>query len=424
MPAEPPAATTTFDLEMVSTGAELLNGRSVNTHARWLGGRMEDLGFRLRRETTVGDDPRDIADAVRAALARVPIVVVSGGLGPTCDDLTRDAVAGLLGRGLVLDEPSLERMRRRYAAVGREMTESRRRQALIVEGAAALSNSAGAAPGERIETDGRILFLLPGPPKEFHAIVEQHVIPWLRERFPDLRPPARAVFQLCGVPESDAVERLAAAGFSPGPLDLAYCASPGNLEVRLTGRPEDGDLVAAKADAVRRIFHEDIYSEGREDLAAVVVRSLAAAGETVAVAESCTGGGLGRRLTSVPGSSAVFRGGIVAYANDLKERLLGVPADVLAREGAVSAATAEHLAAGVRERLGATWGVAVTGVAGPDGGTPDKPVGQVFIAVAGAAGARARGFRFIGDREQIRVWTEQYALDALRRRRAADGDAT
>ncbi len=409
------------DIELICTGAELLNGRSVNTHARWLGGRMEDIGFRLRRETTVGDTEGEIADAVRDAMHRVPIVFISGGLGPTCDDLTREAVAGLLGRRLAPDPDSLERMRRRYAAVGRELTESRRRQALIVEGAAALSNSAGAAPGERIETDRNILFLLPGPPKEFYAIIEEHVVPWLRRRFPEVRPPARAIFQLCGVPESDAVERLAAAGFDAGPLALAYCASPGNLEVRLTGRPEDEALVYAKAAAVRAVFRSDIYVEGREDLAAVVVRALAAAGATAAVAESCTGGGLGRRLTAVPGSSRVFRGGVVAYANDVKERLLGVPPDMLAREGAVSAATAERMAAGVRKRLDATYGVAVTGIAGPDGGTPEKPVGLVFIAVADAAGAVARRFQFIGDREQIRVWTEQYALDALRRRLAAKG---
>lgn len=409
MPAVP-------DIELVCTGAELLNGRSVNTHARWLGGRLEDLGFRLVRETTVGDAENDIADAVRAAFRRVPIVFVSGGLGPTCDDVTRDAVAGLLGRRVVEDADSLERLRRRYAALGREVTVSRRRQALIVEGAEALPNSVGAAPGERIEVEGQVIFLLPGPPREFQAIFEEHIAPWLRTRFPDARPPARAIFQLCGVPESDAVERLAAANFSPEPLELAYCASPGNLEIRLRGKPDPSNLVAEKADVIRRLFHDDIYTEGREDLAAVVVRALAAAGATVAVAESCTGGGLGRRLTAIPGSSAVFRGGVIAYANDIKERLLGVPSDVLAREGAVSAATAERMAAGTRERFGASHAIAITGIAGPSGSSPEKPVGLVFIAVADVAGVLVRRCQFSGDRDLIRLWSEQYALDTLRRR--------
>lgn len=404
------------DIELVCTGNELLNGRSVNTHARWLGGRLEDLGFRLVRESTVGDAECEIVTAVRDAFRRSTIVIVSGGLGPTCDDLTREAIAGLLGRQLIEDADSLERLRRRYAAVGREVTQSRRRQALIVEGAVALANSAGAAPGQRIEVDDRTIFLLPGPPREFQAIFEEHIVPWFRARFPEARPPARAIFQLCGVPESDAVERLAAAGFSPEPLELAYCASPGNLEIRLRGSADQLGLVAEKAEVIRRLFRDDIYNEGREDLAAVVVRALATAGATVAVAESCTGGGLGRRLTAIPGSSAVFRGGVIAYANDIKERLLGVPADVLAREGAVSAATAEHMAAGARERFGASHAVAITGIAGPSGGTPEKPVGLIFIAVADAAGTVVRRCQFLGDRDLIRLWSEQYALDTLRRR--------
>ncbi len=406
-----------WDIELVSTGAELLNGRSVNTHARLLGGRMREIGFRLRRETTVGDVEADIAHAVREALARVPIVFVSGGLGPTCDDLTREAVAGLLGRPLRVDETALRRLRERYHRLGRELTESRRRQAMVIEGAAVLPNSAGAAPGQRLETsEGRLLFLLPGPPNEFSAILEEEIIPWLRERFPSVRPPAQRIFQLCGLPESDAVERLADAGFSPEPLELAYCASPGNLEIRLTGGPDDAALVAAKADELRRILNSFIYTEGRDDLAHVVAEAARAARASIAVAESCTGGGIGRRLTAVAGSSEWFRGGVIAYANEVKERLLGAPREVLQREGAVSAAIAETMARGVRERLDATHGLAVTGIAGPGGGTAEKPVGLVFIACADVEGCAVERHRFSGDRETVRLWATQYALNLLRRR--------
>ncbi len=405
-----------ISIELVSTGAELLNGRSVNTHARLLGGRLEDLGFRLTRETTVGDVEADIADAVRAALERARVVAVSGGLGPTCDDVTREALGGLLGRRLISDAASLEALRARYARLGRALTESRRRQALVLEGAVALPNRAGAAPGQRIELGERVIFVLPGPPAEFSAILEDHVIPWLRAHFPDVRPPARVIFQLCGIAESDAVERLAAAGFDPAPFELAYCASPGNLEIRLRGAPDQAAALAEKANMVRALFAEDIYTEGREDLAAVVGRALQAAGATVAVAESCTGGGIGRRLTAIPGSSAWFRGGVIAYANALKTALLDVPSDTLAREGAVSEEVARRMAIGVRARCGADYGLAVTGIAGPDGGTQEKPVGLVFIACADASACEVRRRQFMGDRETVRRWTEQHALDLLRRR--------
>ncbi len=413
-PVAPPPPTA-LDAELVATGAELLNGGSVNTHAQRLGGRLEEVGFRLRRETTVGDEEADIARAVREALARTRLVFVSGGLGPTCDDRTREAVAGMLGRRLRMDARALELLRRHGERTGRELTESRQRQALVVEGAAVLPNRAGAAPGQRIELDGQTLFLLPGPPPEFAAILDDEIVPWLRRRFPHARPPAQRLFQLCGLPEADAVERLAAAGFSPGPLELAYAASPGRLEIRLVGKPDEAALVAGKAEELRRILAPFIYTEGRKDLAAVVGQRLVESGATLAVAESCTGGGLGRRVTSIPGSSAWFRGGLIAYANDIKIGLLGVPPELLAHEGAVSGPVAEGMARGARERCGATWGLAITGIAGPGGGTPEKPVGLAFLACADAAGVRVERHRFPGDREQVREWAIAYALDLLRR---------
>jgi len=406
-----------LEAELVATGTELLSGRTVNTHARLLGARLPDIGFRLRRETTVGDDEADIALAVRDALARVPVVVISGGLGPTSDDRTREAVAALLRRPVQIDEGVLEHLRRLYAARGRELTALRRRQALVIAGAVILANRAGAAPGQMLETDdGRLLFLLPGPPSEFRAVLEDEVLPRLQQRYPQARSLPRHVFQLCGIPEADAAERLNAAGFVAAPLELAWRAAPGRLEIRLTGRAGEDALVAARAEEIRRTLAPYIFAEGMEDLPEAVGRLLESRRATVAVAESCTGGGIGATLTGVPGSSAWFRGGVIAYANEVKRTLLDVPAELLAREGAVSAAVAEQMARAVRIRLGADYGLAVTGIAGPSGGTAEKPVGLVYIACADRAGCEVQRHHFPGDRENVRAWSSAYALNLLRLR--------
>ncbi|MBU4459879.1 MAG: CinA family nicotinamide mononucleotide deamidase-related protein [Verrucomicrobia bacterium] len=407
--------------ELIATGAELLIGRTVNTHAQRLGLALAPLGLGLARETTLRDDPDAIAGAVRDALARSTVIFVTGGLGPTCDDLTREALAAALGRGIVPDEPSLAAIRERCARLGQPMTDSRARQAGMLEGAAALSNSVGAAPGQRIELDGgRVLFVLPGPPREFEAILAEHVLPWLRRRFPGAAV-AERVLMVCGLGESDVIERFASAGFDPAPLELAYCAGPGQLEIRLTGTPGSEAVLETAAARAKAALGDNVYAETREDLAVVVGRRLRSAGLTVGTAESCTGGLVAQCITAVPGSSAWFRGAIVAYANDVKERLLGVPAGVLKAHGAVSEPVARAMAEGARSRLGTDIALATTGVAGPDGGTPEKPVGLVWWALADAKGTLSRSRRFPGDRGLIRRWTAQFALDLLRRR--LDGHA-
>lgn len=402
--------------ELVATGAELLNGRGVNTHARRLGAALAELGIVLARETTVPDDRGAIADAVREALARAPLVFVTGGLGPTCDDLTREALSDLFGRPLAGDPETLATLRRRYEAVGRTLTPSRAAQALALAGAAVLSNSAGAAPGQRIEdAAGRVTFVLPGPPPEFEAILCEHILPWLRARRPEARPVPERMFLVCGPAESDLVDRLAAAGFDPAPLSLAYCASPGSVEVRLTGGPGSETVLAGRAASLRAILGGDVYAEGRADLAAVVGARLRALGATLATAESCTGGGLGARLTAVAGASAWYRGGVVAYANDVKVRSLGVEAAMIETDGAVSETVARQMASGVRRAFGADYGLAITGVAGPGGGTPEKPVGTVWLAADGPDGGQTACRRFPGPRETVRSWAAQLALDLLRR---------
>lgn len=403
--------------ELISTGDELLNGRSVNTHARRLGEALGELGIELARETTVPDDRAAIASAIREAWARTPLAFVTGGLGPTCDDLTREALSDVLNRPIVADPPSLERLRARYAAAGRSMTASRERQALVISGADVLSNSAGAAPGQQLEAPGgRLLFVLPGPPREFEAVLREHVIPRLRARLPEARPRPRALFMVCGPGESDIVDRLAAAEFDPGPLNLAYCAAPGALEVRLTGAPGEDEALARAAGRLRALLGDDIYAESRRDLAEVVGERLEAQLATLATAESCTGGGLGARLTSISGASGWYLGGVIAYANAVKIRELGVDETLLSASGAVSEPVARAMAEGIRRRFGADYGLAITGIAGPSGGTPEKPVGRVWMALAEAGNVIAVSRQFPGPRESVRQWGAQYALDLLRRR--------
>ncbi len=401
-------------VELVSTGAELLNGSTLNSHAQTLGGQLRMLGFRLARDTTVPDDLDAIAEAVRGALARVDYVVVSGGLGPTSDDVTRDAVARVLNRGIILDRDSLEQMRIKYRRLGRELAPVSERQALVLEGAVVLPNSAGMAPGERLNFGAKTLFILPGPPQEFSAVLTEHVLPWLRAQALGVTPPREQRFLVCGLGESDIGARLEVEGFPRPGMEVAYCAMTGRVEVRLA--TSDADALARAAADVRRVLGACIYSEDGAEMEVVVGRLLAERRATVATAESCTGGLLGGRLTAAAGSSLYYPGGVIAYSNTVKIRELGVAPDLIARCGAVSEETARAMAVGVRERFGADYGVAVTGIAGPGGGTVDKPVGLVYLAVADAQATVARRHQFTGARARIRDWTVQFALDLLRRR--------
>ena len=403
-------------IELVSTGAELLNGRTLNRHAQTLGDHLGRLGLRLARDTTVPDDLAQISEALSSALRRADVVVVSGGLGPTTDDITRDAVAAVLHRKIVLDLPSAEAMKARYRRLGREATPLSERQALVLDGAVVLPNSAGMAPGERVEADGKTIFILPGPPREFLAVLTEHVVPWLRQHVAPAIPPRERIFLVCGLGESDIAVRLEQAGFPPPGLQVAYCASCGRVEVRLLEEGAADGALERAAEVVRKELGSAIYSEDRSDMAEVVGRLLASRGKTLATAESCTGGWIGQRLTAVAGSSAYYVGGVIAYSNAVKTDHVGVPVEVLDSVGAVSEETALLMAHEVRERFHADYGVSVTGIAGPSGGTPEKPVGLVCMAVADAAGSISQSRRFTGERGWIREWAVQFALDLLRRR--------
>lgn len=401
--------------ELVSTGAELLSGRSTNTHARVLGDELGRIGIVLARDTTVPDDVDVIRAAVQDALNRVDWVFVSGGLGPTSDDVTRDAVAGLLGRKMVMDGASLELLRQRMRQRGRETNPARERQALIVEGAVALSNAVGAAPGERIEHNGKTLFLLPGPPPELCAVLDDHVLPWLIERLGNKGAIRERVLSVHGLAEADMVQRFEAAHFPPPELDAAYCMAPGGVEVRLYPSDEtDDEQLNCAADWAAELLGDHVYARERIALESLVGRLLTERKQTVATAESCTGGLIGARITSVHGSSAYYVGGVIAYADAVKFRELGVVRSDLEQEGAVSEMVARQMAVGVRDRFGADYGVAVTGIAGPSGGTEEKPVGLVYLAVAHGGGTEVRRHIFSGNRQTIREMTCITALHVLR----------
>lgn len=370
-----------LELELITTGSELLNGRSLNTHARTLARALQGTGFRLGRDTTVPDAIATIRRVLEEALGRVPVVVVSGGLGPTSDDITRDAVAQLLDRTILMDEAARAHIRELSAQRGLDCSAARQRQALVVEGATVLANTRGAAPGERLEYQGKTIFLLPGPAWEFEQILADHVLPWLRTQAGQPAAPVERIFMVC-MAESDIMTRMAAAGFPPAGIELGWCAAPGRVELRLSAPGQDPAVLDAAARAVPGILGPAVFADYRAEMEEVVGQRLARMGATLATAESCTGGLLGHLLTSVSGSSAYYLGGVITYSNESKIKELGISPVDLSRHGAVSEPVARHMAAGVRRRFNATYGLSVTGIAGPTGGTPAKPVGLVYISVA------------------------------------------
>ncbi len=408
-----------IEAELVSTGSELLSGRSVNRHAQTLGRALSSLGIRLVRDTSVGDDSGHIKEAVGQALKRCRLVFVSGGLGPTNDDITRQAMADLLGRGLVADAQTLDRIRDMCAERGLDFNDHRAAQADIIEGATALDNSVGAAPGELIELeDGRTLFILPGPPAEFGAVLREHVLPWIAEKMPDSSGYAEDIYLVTGRGESDIVAAFDDNNFPPAGIETAFCAAPGRVEIRLSSNIADRQLLSEAKARIRRILGEDIYAEERLGIEEVVAALLTSKGQTIAVAESCTGGLIGGRLTAHSGSSIYFKGGVIAYSNEIKIEQLGVQSDAIAQEGAVSATVASQMAVGVRERFGADFGISTTGIAGPTGSTHDKPVGLVYIGLSCADEVQTARNLFGSGRDRVRASTVQIALDMLRRKLA------
>ena len=409
-----------MNAEVLTIGDELLRGEIVDSNKSVLSERLLQVDVSTRFHGSVLDDPADMRDAFLRAAERSDIVLVSGGLGPTRDDLTVEVLAQTFGRELVLHEASLDAIRAFFERFGREMSPTNEKQAWIPHGATALPNPIGTAPGCWLDVDGTWFFCMPGIPRELIRMMDEQVVPRIAER---ARPQGGAVVRATlvrtfGIGESNLDEELHDLARDDDVVLGFRTAFPDNYlrpVVRGTSEAEADARLAQICDAIEARLGVMVYGRGDETLEAVTGRLLAAAGKTVAVAESCTGGGIGARITSVPGSSAWFRGGIIAYANEAKQSLLGVDAGLLETHGAVSEPVARAMAEGVRARLGADLAIATTGISGPDGGTDEKPVGLVWIALASADGTEAQDFVFPFDRERHRQITSQVALDWVRR---------
>jgi nicotinamide-nucleotide amidase len=408
---------------IIAVGSELLTPLRVDTNSLFITEQLNGLGIDIVGKIVVGDDRAELAHQIRSARTRAGLVVLCGGLGPTDDDVTREVAAEVMGRALLEDASIVERLRARFAArFSGEMPAINRRQAMVPQGATVIENAAGSAPGLWMEDADGALLLLPGPPRELKPMLTTLVASSLRERASG-NPIMRRVVRIAGRIESQAEEMLHPlyrtwAAADP-PLAATILAALGQIELHLSMRgvsPQEGSRrLQSAVDGVVRVFGVDAFSVDGRSLEQVVGDLLSAANLTIAVAESCTGGLITSRLTDVAGSSKYVERSIVSYSNRAKTELLDVPAELIEAQGAVSEAVALAMADGVRSRSRVDVGVGVTGIAGPGGGSPQKPVGTVAIAAVTANDARSRVFRFLGDREQVKFQASQAALDMVRR---------
>lgn len=404
--------------EILSVGTELLLGQINDTNASYLARTLAALGIDIYFKSTVGDNEGRVIETLQRARERADLIITTGGLGPTEDDLTKECIAKVFGEELVMHEPSLEVIRGFFARRGAVMPERNAKQALIYAGGRMLENPNGTAPGALLEKDGKIVISLPGPPNEMIPMVENHVVPFLTERISGHRQYlVTRVFRLIGIGESAVEEKVQDLIRSHNP-SLAPLAHIGEVHLRAGAKADSVEaaeaLIRPLEEELRLRIGRFIYGIDKTTLEQAVVEELIARGKTIAVAESCTGGMLGARFTDVAGSSAVFQGGVISYSNEVKEQMLGVPRELLAAHGAVSREVAEAMAAGVRERLNADLGVSITGVAGPGGGSAEKPVGLVYIGLATADRVFATENHFIGIRQDVRRRSTQVALQMVR----------
>ena len=406
-----------FGVEVLTIGDELNRGEIVDTNSSWLALELTELGAYVRRRSSVTDDPADMAEALRLAASRAAIVVCSGGLGPTDDDRTVDVVSSLLGVEPVSDPAHEQKMIARFTERGFAITPNNARQVRVPSGAEVLENKKGLAPGFRVELDGAELYFMPGVPREMKPIFEHQVAPRVARRLQTGLRTVKRTWRVAGMGESHVDHALAGLVDGVAETTLHYrIAYPENLVTVVVRRSDEREAqeVIDRLDAeVRRRLGEHMYATGDVTLAQAVGELLVERKQTLAVAESCTGGLLGQLLTAASGSSAYFLGGVISYANEIKQGLLGVSRETLERHGAVSEETARAMAEGARRALGSAWAIAITGIAGPTGGTPDKPAGTVWIALAGPDGTEARKMFWPSEREQVRQLAAFSALHLL-----------
>jgi nicotinamide-nucleotide amidase len=404
--------------EIIAIGSELLTQSRLDTNSLFITEQLNALGVDVVEKHVVGDERERLSAAIAEAMGRVEVVLLSGGLGPTEDDVTRDAAAAALGRGLYLSQEQEQVLVRRFQQINRHMAENNRRQAYLIEGAEALPNPHGTAPGQFVTANGHSLFLLPGPPRELKAMVVEQVvprlIPMLPVRFIKLR-----TFRIAGMGESDLDTLIAPVYTKYSNPTTTVLSGPGDLSVTLIARCEteqEADALLREAgDPIAELLGDRVYSTDNSPLEVAVGNLLRSKQATVATAESCTGGLVAARLSEHAGSSDFFVGSIVTYTDQQKNALLGVPKELLESYTAVSEPVARAMAAGARARTGATYALSVTGYAGPGGGTEETPAGTVFIGLAAPEGTKVIRFRYGLDRQRIRALATQAALDMLRR---------
>lgn len=402
--------------EILAVGTELLLGQIVDTNSPWLARRLAEIGIEVAWHSAVGDDVRNIADALRLALQRADVVIVMGGLGPTVDDVTAEAVAAALNRPLERDPASERAIVERLSLRNIAVLPTHLKQAMLPRGSTPLPNEVGIAPGFVIEQEGKVMAALPGVPAEMKAMAENSVLPLLRERA-GAGAIAWRTLRFAGAGETIIQERISDLLHSSNP-SIAFLPRPGQVDVRLTARASDPAQARAMIDQLReKVIQrtgEFYVGTDEETLESTVGEMLRQAGMTLAVAESCTGGLIGHMITNVPGSSDYFLMGAVTYSNEAKTKILGVSEQLIREHGAVSSQVARAMASGVRQLAGSDLGLSVTGIAGPTGATPDKPVGLVYVALASESGITCREHRFVGSREDIKTRSAIAALTLVR----------
>jgi nicotinamide-nucleotide amidase len=414
----PDAKKMNLSAEIIAIGSELLTPQFKDTNSLYLTEQLNAIGIPVVMKTIVGDDEAYLEQAVRGSLERSPILITIGGLGPTEDDVTRKVVARVLQRQLVLNDEILERLRKRFKARGVEMPANNARQALVLTGSDILENHNGTAPGLWVTSEKNRVILLPGPPGELKPMFERSCVSRLQEMAGGVAL-ARSVFRTACLPESTLDARIAPIYTKYKNPETTILAKPGQVEIRLTARGKNREeaekLLQELGDQIEQELDEYIFARSEQSLEEVVGLFLVMKNATIATAESCTGGMIAERLTNVPGSSKYFISGVICYSNEWKMELTGIPPLLLEMQGAVSAEVARGLAEGIRTRMNTTVGVGVTGIAGPDGGSAEKPVGTVHIAVATPSGTENCRFLFPGNREKVRWQASQAALDMVRR---------
>ena len=405
--------------EIIAVGSELLTPAKTDTNSLWLTEKLNEIGIELKLKTVVGDDRARGEEAIRDAVKRSNVVITTGGLGPTEDDMTRAVAAAAVGRELVLHQETVDNIRAKFARMQREMPEINARQGMVIDGADVLPNPNGTAPGMLFQPQpDKFLIILPGPPRELKPMFENFALPRLREQTGEVSV-KRRVLRVAGMGESAVDEQIAPIYKAFENIQTSILFNRSEIEIWLIATARDESeadaMLETAAQAIADKLGSAVFAMNGEQMEGIIARLLTEQNKTLAVAESCTGGLVSQRLTEIPGSSKFFIEGIAAYSNESKIRNLNVPAELIEQNGAVSAQVAEAMARGIREKADTDFAISITGIAGPDGGTPEKPVGTVFLGLAAKDETKSRLVTLPGDRHLIRWRASQAALDLLRR---------